>query len=241
MGIVNRFRRGQQQPKYKVGDAVVIKASPHTGYPTPLHGRIHSIAGVDSKGNQWYKVEPIAQHPQYGPGKHSVTENEIQPFNPTYHYGDEVQGVDNPGGRGTVLNDSFIAPDGREWVKIAWPDGSVTYEKIDDVEIPDDDDTRTEGTARPIEHYQTLHGQNPKANTQSIGGSYPSWIDDFEPPMSGQATAPSGPTKDQLSDRIYDITQSGQPEQYEGELQDLLNQWQQVVGTPQPRFLGGSK
>lgn len=57
----------------------------------------------------------------------------------------------------------------------------------------------------------------------------------------GNVQEPAAPTKDSLSDRIYDITQNGQPEAYEGELQQLLEQWKQVVGTPQPRFLGGSK
>ena len=53
-------------------------------------------------------------------------------------------------------------------------------------------------------------------------------------------TQPKVTTKEDLSARIYDITQSQQPEAYEGELQELMNQWQQVTGTPQPRFLGGS-
>lgn len=247
MGIVNSFskRKAQQQPKFKVGDAVEILADPKNGYPVPLPGTIYSVAGVDSKGDQWYKVKPDKQLLSYGPGNHSVREKEIRAlpqqsqsvYQNNLKVGDEVQGADNPGGRGTVLEDSFVAPDGKEWVKVGWPDDTITYEYLKDLDSVDE---LTEGTEKPLSYYVSKFGQNPKVNQESIGGGYPDWLDNGNRP-GATVQQPSGPTKDQLSDRIYDITLSKQPEAHDGELAELLEQWKQLTGTPQPRFLGGSR
>jgi hypothetical protein len=155
--------------------------------------------------------------------------------NPTWIESNELQGVSNPGGRGTVLENSFIAPDGNEWVKVGWPDDTITYEDVENVEVGDE---RTEGTERPLEYYVNKFGPNPKINAESIGGNYPPWLGEVD---STQTAAPSGPTQDQISDRIYDITIKQQPEAQSGELQGLLDQWKQMTGRDKPRFLEGIK
>ena len=56
-------------------------------------------------------------------------------------------------------------------------------------------------------------------------------------PQAPSSATPT-PTKDQISDQIWDLTRQREydPEQ----LQALLDQWKSLTGTDQPRFLGGS-
>lgn len=56
---------------------------------------------------------------------------------------------------------------------------------------------------------------------------------------SGQVQQPQqqGPTREQLSEQIWDATRAQNPDQEQ--IQELLRQWEEVTGTPQPRFLGG--
>jgi hypothetical protein len=208
---VPEFDLADKKPRFKVGEDVVEAA-----YPQIQLGHIRKNKGWDIKNNQWiYEV-------RLPTGFRDYVENLIA------HAGNITMTPTKPGQQAKFKVGDIIEQ------TIAMSPHETTGDVAKIIEIlplgPNKEQVyRGQITYGPNKgevnfYHEKSHGLRP-----------------FNGQQQEQQAPPDTARKDQVSDRIYDITLSGQPESTPGELDQLFAEWKQMTGRDKPRFLDGRK